>query len=93
MYCSGGHGLSIGSVGGRSENTVQNIVFKDSQVINSAYGVRVKTNVGTTGLVNNVTYSNIVLKDITKYGIILEQDYDGGDAKGTADNGVPITNL
>lgn len=26
MYCSGGHGLSIGSVGGKSNNNVTNIV-------------------------------------------------------------------
>ncbi|KFY19568.1 hypothetical protein V491_04353 [Pseudogymnoascus sp. VKM F-3775] len=93
MQCTGGHGLSIGSVGGRDDNTVQNVQITDSTITDSAYGVRIKTNVGTTGLVDSVTYSNIKLSGITKYGVILEQDYDGGDAKGTADNGVPITNL
>ncbi|OBT90292.1 hypothetical protein VE02_03353 [Pseudogymnoascus sp. 03VT05] len=93
MNCNGGHGLSIGSVGGRDDNTVQNVQIKDSTVTNSAIGVRIKTNVGTTGLVDKVTYSNIKLSGITKYGVILEQDYNGGDAKGTPDNGVPITNL
>lgn len=34
-YCSGGHGLSIGSVGGRSDNTVENVVIENSQVVNS----------------------------------------------------------
>jgi polygalacturonase len=93
MYCSGGHGLSIGSVGGRDNNLVQNVLIKDSTITSGTIGVRIKTNVGTTGLVDQVTYSNIKLIGITKYGVILEQDYNGGDAKGTPDNGVPITNL
>lgn len=45
MYCSGGHGLSIGSVGGKSNNNVTNIVFENSQVLNSQNGARIKTNV------------------------------------------------
>jgi len=27
MFCDGGHGLSIGSVGGKSNNNVTNILF------------------------------------------------------------------
>jgi polygalacturonase len=30
MYCSGGHGLSIGSVGGKSNNNVTNILVRAS---------------------------------------------------------------
>lgn len=37
-YCSGGHGLSIGSVGGRSDNTVSDVTFETSTVINSDNG-------------------------------------------------------
>jgi polygalacturonase len=36
--CSGGHGLSIGSVGGRSDNTVENVSFTNSQVTKSDNG-------------------------------------------------------
>lgn len=36
--CSGGHGLSIGSVGGRSDNTVENVTFENSEVKNSVNG-------------------------------------------------------
>lgn len=39
--CSGGHGLSIGSVGGRDDNTVENVTFKKSTVTKSVNG---KTN-------------------------------------------------
>ena len=51
MYCDGGHGLSIGSVGGKSNNNVTNIVFEDSAIVNSQNGARIKTNSGTTGYV------------------------------------------
>lgn len=40
--CSGGHGLSIGSVGGRSDNIVENVYFESSTVENSQNGVRIK---------------------------------------------------
>jgi polygalacturonase len=36
--CSGGHGLSIGSVGGRSDNTVDTVSFTNSQVTKSDNG-------------------------------------------------------
>ena len=49
MICNGGHGLSIGSVGGKSDNTVTGITFSDSTVTNSQNGCRIKTNSGTTG--------------------------------------------
>ena len=51
MTCSGGHGLSIGSVGGKSDNTVTDITFSDSTVTNSQNGCRIKTNSGTSGTV------------------------------------------
>jgi polygalacturonase len=37
-YCSGGHGLSIGSVGGRSDNTVSGVSFTTSTVTKSVNG-------------------------------------------------------
>lgn len=51
IYCYGGHGLSIGSVGGKSNNTVSGVTFENSQVVNSENGARIKTNSGTTGSV------------------------------------------
>lgn len=41
-----------------------------------------------------MTYEDITLSDITSYGIIIEQNYDGGDLDGgTPTSGIPITNL
>jgi polygalacturonase len=36
--CSGGHGLSIGSVGGRSDNTVDTVKFENCEVKSSVNG-------------------------------------------------------
>lgn len=64
--CSGGHGLSIGSVGGRSDNTVDTVTFSDSTVTKSDNGIRVKASAGDTGKINKVTYSGITLSSINK---------------------------
>jgi polygalacturonase len=91
--CSGGHGLSIGSVGGRSDNTVSGVVIESSTISNSDNGVRIKTVSGATGKVSNVTYKNIKLSNIAKYGIVIEQDYENGSPTGSPTTGVPITAL
>ncbi|KAG8996372.1 hypothetical protein FRB95_014608 [Tulasnella sp. JGI-2019a] len=93
MYCSGGHGLSIGSIGGKSNNVVNGVTFSNSNVVNGENGVRIKTNSGTTGTVNAVTYSNIKMSGITTYGLDVQQDYLNGGPTGTPTSGVTITNL
>lgn len=92
-YCSGGHGLSIGSVGGRDDNTVDTVKILDSQIVDSDNGVRIKTVSDATGKVKNVTYKGITLKNIAKNGIIIEQDYENGSPTGKPTTGVPITGL
>jgi polygalacturonase len=74
-YCSGGHHLSIGSVGGRDDYTVEAVTIS-SIVKNSQDDVYVKTVYDATETVKGVTYKNIVLEDITKYVIVIEQDYE-----------------
>ncbi|KAJ5337566.1 hypothetical protein N7541_009555 [Penicillium brevicompactum] len=91
--CSGGHGLSIGSVGGRSDNDVANVVIENSEVRDSQNGVRIKTVYDATGSVKNITYKDITLSGITKYGVVIEQDYENGSPTGTPTDGVPITDL
>jgi polygalacturonase len=91
--CSGGHGISIGSVGGRSDNVVKNVKILSSTIANSDNGVRIKTVYDATGSVSGVTYKDITLKNITKYGIVIEQDYENGSPTGTPTAGVPITGL
>lgn len=91
--CDGGHGLSIGSVGGRALNDVVNVTVRDSIIRNSENGVRIKTVYGATGSVRNVTYANIALSNITIYGIDIQQDYENGSPTGTPTNGVPVSGL
>ncbi|KAM3071423.1 hypothetical protein ACMFMG_009021 [Clarireedia jacksonii] len=92
-YCSGGHGLSIGSVGGRTNNVVNGVQFLSSTVTKSVQAIRVKATAGDTGTINGVTYSGITMSSISKYGILIEQNYDGGDLHGTPTSGIPITGL
>ncbi|KAH8887053.1 polygalacturonase [Thozetella sp. PMI_491] len=89
--CIGSHGLSIGSVGGRGDNTVENVLFENSTIVDSQNGVRIKTKQGETGMVSNITYKDIRLENITKYGIIVDQSYGAKDKVPTS--GVPITNF
>jgi polygalacturonase len=91
--CTGGHGLSIGSVGGRDDNTVDTVKILSSKIINSQNGVRIKTVSGATGAVKGVTYKDITLSGITKYGIVIQQDYENGSPTGKPTTGVPITGL
>ncbi|KAF7578040.1 endo-polygalacturonase precursor [Pyrenophora tritici-repentis] len=48
-FCSGGHGLSIGSVGGRDDNMIDTVTFSNSEVTKSVNRVRVKASAGVTG--------------------------------------------
>jgi polygalacturonase len=82
MVCDGGHGLSIGSVGGKSDNDVSNVLFTNSVVKNSENGARIKTNSGTTGSVSNIEWSNIQVSNISIYGIDIQQDYLNGGPTG-----------
>jgi hypothetical protein len=87
--CSGGHGLSIGSVGGRDDNTVKTVLIESSTVKASQNGVRIKTVYDATGTVSGVTYKDITLSGITKYGVVIEQDYENGSPTGTPTTGCP----
>lgn len=65
MYCSGGHGLSIGSI--KTGKTVSNVTFRDSSVVDSLNGCRIKTyDDATDASVSDITYSGITLSGITE---------------------------
>ncbi|EGZ15264.1 polygalacturonase [Phytophthora sojae] len=60
-YCSGGHGISIGSLGGDKvddSDTVTGLLVKDNTIVNSDNGIRIKTITGLTGLVKDIAYLN-----------------------------------
>lgn len=75
--CTGGHGISIGSIGGDTadaSDTVSGLVVADNKIINSVNGLRIKTIIGLKGLVTGVTYSNNVLTNV-KNAIVVHSDY------------------
>ena len=93
MYCNGSHGLSIGSVGGKSNNNVTNMVFSNSVVLNAENGARIKTNENTTGYINNILFENIRVENISIYGIDIQQDYLNGGPTGNPTAGVSISDI
>ncbi|KAI1259748.1 glycoside hydrolase [Xylariaceae sp. FL1019] len=96
FYCSGSHGLSIAGGGtGPGQNMVRtNSSFTDSIVTNGSIGLRIKTDLNSTGSVVNVTYSNIAISNISSQGIdIIQNYYNGGPYGDYASNGVAIHNL
>ncbi|KAF2397601.1 hypothetical protein EJ06DRAFT_533214 [Trichodelitschia bisporula] len=95
ITCIGGHGLSIGSIGGKGKggsdeverNTVKGVIFRNSQVLDSQNGVRIKSNAGEKGHVENVTFENIFIGNATSIGVAIHQDYSNAKAKsGTTSN-------
>ncbi|OLL21747.1 Endopolygalacturonase B [Neolecta irregularis DAH-3] len=93
LYCDGGHGLSIGSIGGKRNNVVRNVRFEHSTVINSQNAARIKTNYGTIGSVTNATWTDIILSNISNYGIDIQQNYLNDGSKRKPTNGVNITDI
>ncbi|KAF1944989.1 glycoside hydrolase [Clathrospora elynae] len=93
MYCNGSHGLSIGSIGGKSNNNVTNITFSNSVILNADNGARIKSNSNTTGLISNILFENIRVENISTYGIDIQQDYLNGGPTGDPTNGVIIQNI
>ncbi|KAF4027409.1 Glycosyl hydrolases family 28, partial [Phytophthora infestans] len=69
-YCSGGHGISIGSLGGSTvtSSAVSGLTVSGNSIVNSVNGIRIKT-IGLKGLVSNVKYSKV------KNAIVLHSDY------------------
>jgi polygalacturonase len=88
-YCSGGHGISIGSI--KSGAKVSGVHISNSTIRNSENGVRIKTyDDATDASVSDIHYKDIKLEGITKFGIIIQQDYRNDGPTGTAGNSVPI---
>ncbi|AGO12793.1 AaceriADR327Wp [[Ashbya] aceris (nom. inval.)] len=92
-FCSGGHGISIGSVGHNKGDSVTDFLAQDNQVVESDNGLRIKTFVGAVGKVDNIKFINNKLKNIRKFAIVIEGDYHAGTTTGTPTGGCPITNL
>ncbi|KAF8070022.1 polygalacturonase [Lyophyllum atratum] len=72
--CSGGHGISIGSIA--SGVTVSGIVISGNTIINNDQALRIKMDATATGSsVSNVTYSGNTATGIRRFGVIIDQSY------------------
>ncbi|KAJ6567290.1 endo-polygalacturonase PG1 [Mycena vulgaris] len=86
--CSGGHGISIGSID--SSVVVSNITITNNVVTNSQQALRIKTEATATGSsVSGVTYSGNRASGLTIWGVIIDQSYPA--TIGTPGNGVKIS--
>ncbi|KAF9432072.1 hypothetical protein BGZ76_011303 [Entomortierella beljakovae] len=91
-YCYGSHGISIGSI--KSGQVVNGAVISRCTIENADNGVRIKAYANAKGgSVNNITYTDITLKNIHKYGVIIQQDYTNEGATGKPGGAAPITNV
>ncbi|KAE9037501.1 hypothetical protein PR003_g6722 [Phytophthora rubi] len=95
--CSGGHGISIGSLGGDSvteSDTVSGLTVKNNKIIDSVNGIRIKTIIGKQGTVTGATYTGNTLSNV-KNAIVIHSDYskDKGGYTGDASSLVEITDI
>ncbi|POM57679.1 Polygalacturonase, partial [Phytophthora palmivora] len=90
----GGHGVSIGSLGGNAVDqgsTVQGLQVSGNTIQNSDNGIRIKTIIGLKGLVSDVKYTNNKLQNV-KNAIVMHSDYSKakGGYTGSATSQVQI---
>ncbi|KAJ6583338.1 glycoside hydrolase [Mycena sp. CBHHK59/15] len=72
--CSGGHGISVGSI--NSNTVVSNVQITGNTVTSSVNGLRIKTDAAATAsTVTNIVYSKNKLSGITSYGVLVDQSY------------------
>ncbi|KAH9105591.1 hypothetical protein AeMF1_018651, partial [Aphanomyces euteiches] len=74
--CTGGHGISIGSIGGAavdSSDTVNGLTV-NNKIIDNTNGLRIKTIIDLKGLVTNVKYIDNTLANV-KNAIVMHSDY------------------
>ncbi|CCO28778.1 polygalacturonase [Rhizoctonia solani AG-1 IB] len=72
--CTGGHGISIGSVS--ADATVKNVQILNNKIIDNDQGLRIKTKADATNAsVSNIVFNGNTATGIRKYGVIVDQGY------------------
>lgn len=88
----GCHGMSIGSLGqnqGKFAN-VSNILFDDISVHGAVYGARFKSWIGGQGYVENITWSNIRVSNVTFPIFVTQTYFNQGSAQTQIENGAVV---
>ncbi|KAJ6617430.1 polygalacturonase [Mycena sp. CBHHK59/15] len=90
MTCTGGHGISIGSIA--TGKTVSGVTIARNTIGAGLYGLRIKVDAVATGAsVSNVIYEANTITGSTKYGVLITQSYPDDD--GTPGTGAPISGI
>ncbi|KAI0089452.1 endo-polygalacturonase PG1 [Irpex rosettiformis] len=88
--CTGGHGISIGSIS--TGATVSGVTISGNTITNNDQALRIKTKSdATSASVSGVTYSGNTATGIRKFGVIIDQSYPS--TLGTPGNGVKISDI
>ncbi|KAJ9158788.1 hypothetical protein P3X46_024335 [Hevea brasiliensis] len=75
ITCGPGHGISIGSLGANnSEAEVSGVSVDRAKLSGTTNGVRIKTWQGGSGYAKNITFKNIIMKNVSN-PIIINQNY------------------
>ncbi|CAE6437459.1 unnamed protein product [Rhizoctonia solani] len=73
-YCSGGHGISIGSIS--SGATVKGVKILNNQIVNNDQALRIKTKKdATNAAVSDITFSGNTGSGMRRFGVIIDQGY------------------
>ncbi|KAH9742274.1 Pectin lyase-like superfamily protein [Citrus sinensis] len=93
VNCGPGHGISIGSLGKDNTNAcVSKITVRDVTMHNTMTGVRIKTWQGGSGLVQQVTFSNIQVNNV-KSPIVIDQYYCEKSSCHNESSAVQVSNI
>ncbi|CAE6468738.1 unnamed protein product [Rhizoctonia solani] len=88
--CTGGHGISIGSVS--ADATVKNIQVLNNKIIDNDQALRIKTKADATNAsVTNVVFNGNTATGIRRFGVIVDQSYPS--TLGTAGNNVVMSDI
>ncbi|KAH9929063.1 endo-polygalacturonase PG1 [Epithele typhae] len=88
--CTGGHGISIGSID--SDVTVSGIQILSNTITNNDQALRIKTKAAASGsTVSGITYSGNTATGMREFGVLIDQSYPS--TLGTPGTGVKLTGV
>ncbi|KAF8608752.1 endo-polygalacturonase PG1 [Ceratobasidium sp. AG-I] len=88
--CSGGHGISVGSID--SNVVASNIQITGNTIINNDQALRIKTKAAAVNsTVTNITFSGNKATGCGRFGVIIDQSYSA--TLGTPGDGVALSNV
>ncbi|KAG1443209.1 hypothetical protein G6F56_010759 [Rhizopus delemar] len=97
ITCRGGHGFSIGSLGmgGRTDFS-KDILIRNSTCIDCENGVRIKTWAGGKGVIEGISYHDVVLENVDNPILVTTHYCDPNEiayCNGNDDNSLNISDI